>query len=494
MRILGVLDWLPIPLLLTVALVIFFTFFLYRATVSPRETKIQKTTRGWLINVLEQNRGHLIYANFVGAFLDRLDRRLSAPEIAAGQGEYRVAWSANLASLTLLLALAYPILAFVGQWLAGYPMIIGGVEFAPVGEGRSRAFVSVLLFSSFILYCLSALSKTGWRMALFIAASLILVGGPFLALKIEIAIPGAFAGAVTAALVAGVAAAGAFAGAGAGAVTITVAVTVAVTAAFAGAGAGTAAVTAGVAAAGALGGAVASEVIEQSRGHDPVWRFLAPIGMLSALTVILIAFWNPQGGDGLRAAYHALFFAIFPICNALADFASVGLTRLLVRRGLSGWPFKQGVWDFFLGGAIFTLLGITLITYLHLVRTPDGPLLDLPGLFAGLHADPGAHVWLGVMMISTLLPTMLHCSVAVFSLGFSHWAWLRNGVVFLLKAGAEGNALLGFFGALAVSALMALAVWSVCGFVWILLTLNHGWLLQGIISGFECYARAIGAV
>jgi hypothetical protein len=186
--------------------------------------------------------------------------------------------------------------------------------------------------------------------------------------------------------------------------------------------------------------------------------------------------------------------AILPIFNALADFASIGLTRLLVRRGLAGWPFKQGVVDLILGGAIFALLGVTLITSLHLVRTPDGPLLDLPGLFAGLRADPGAYVWLGVMLISTLLPTLLHFSLAVFSLGLSHVAPLRRGVVVLLKAGGEGNALLGIFGAFAVACLMAVALWAVAGLGWGLLAMNHGWLLHQVIAGFEGFARLIGAV
>ena len=240
--------------------------------------------------------------------------------------------------------------------------------------------------------------------------------------------------------------------------------------------------------------AYVGELTERPKGHHAVWRFLSSFLVLILLTFVIIVFWHPADRTNQRTTYLVLFFAILPIFNALADFASIGLTRLLVRRGLSGWPFKQGAADLMLGGAIFALLGITLITYLHLVRTPDGPLLDLPGLFAGLHADPGAYVWLGVMMISTLLPTLLHFAVAVFSLGLSHAAWLRGGVLHLLKAGGEGNALVGIFGAFLVSTLMAGAVWAVMGPIWLALTANHGWLLQAIISGFECYARLIGAV
>jgi hypothetical protein len=215
--------------------------------------------------------------------------------------------------------------------------------------------------------------------------------------------------------------------------------------------------------------------------------------MQIVLIVAITGFWQPAGRRDL-AAYIVLFAGVLPFFNALADFASVGLTRHLLRKGLSGWTLKQGVLDAIGGAAIFFALGFTLITYIHAIRPPDGPLLNLPALFAGLGADPGAYCWLAFMLISTLLPTMAHAGVALLS-GFLGWpGWLRRWIAARLKAGGNGSDVEPIMGVFVLSAIVVLAFWLPVAALYGLFRFDHGWLLGQVIGVFEGYALIIGAI
>jgi len=124
--------------------------------------------------------------------------------------------------------------------------------------------------------------------------------------------------------------------------------------------------------------------------------------------------------DGSEAAGIVLFVGVLPLLNGLADFLSVGLTRFLLRRGLvRGLGWSSGL-DLLGGLAIFALLGMSVIAFVHFVRPQDGEaMLDLAAAFAAIRADPGAHWWLGFMLFSTLIPTVLHLSVLLAAL----WSW-----------------------------------------------------------------------
>ena len=59
--------------------------------------------------------------------------------------------------------------------------------------------------------------------------------------------------------------------------------------------------------------------------------------------------------------------------------------------------------------------------FVTFVVPADGvPLVDLTQLFADMRRAPGDYIWLMVTLFSTLLPTLLHLSVAALTLGLQY--------------------------------------------------------------------------
>jgi hypothetical protein len=152
------------------------------------------------------------------------------------------------------------------------------------------------------------------------------------------------------------------------------------------------------------------------------WRLL-DCGVLVALLIVAIKMPDDFGaGQRSRAVFVMLTFCLLPLVNAVFDFASVGLTRYLLRLGLEQ---KRAAWRAVLDGlggiAIFFALGCTLIAFVTFVVPADGvPLVDLTQLFADMRRAPGDYIWLMVTLFSTLIPTLLHLSVAVLTLGLQY--------------------------------------------------------------------------
>jgi hypothetical protein len=152
------------------------------------------------------------------------------------------------------------------------------------------------------------------------------------------------------------------------------------------------------------------------------WRLLF-CGALVALLILAIKmpdnFWGVQR---YREDFVMLTIGLLPLVNAVFDFASVGLTRYLLRLGLDQ---KRAAWRAVLDGlggiAIFFALGCTLIAFVTFVVPADGvPLVDLTQLFANMRRAPGNYIWLMVTLFSTLIPTLLHLSVAVLTQGLQY--------------------------------------------------------------------------
>ena len=116
------------------------------------------------------------------------------------------------------------------------------------------------------------------------------------------------------------------------------------------------------------------------------------------------------------SAFAILFLGVFPLFNILADFASIGLTRFLLRQGIQGMSWWKAIVDLFGGAVIFLCLGFALITWVHLVKSGgEISLMDLPGLFEGLRTTPSDYWWLAFMLATTLLPTILHAAIGTFT-------------------------------------------------------------------------------
>lgn len=206
-------------------------------------------------------------------------------------------------------------------------------------------------------------------------------------------------------------------------------------------------------------------------------------------TVLLV----PELSTG--ATTYVLFIGLLPLLNAAADFASVGLTRYFLAQGLARHrPVWAAVKDLACGVMIFALLGCAIIATLHVVRSADGTaLLDLLALFADLHANPGTYWWLGFMLFSTLLPTLAHAALGLFTLFTLAPPGLRIWIADRFKKGGKGDVVAGRTGVLALCVLATAAFVLPLYLFW--QAVRHApWAVDAVITRFEGFARLIGAV
>jgi hypothetical protein len=121
-----------------------------------------------------------------------------------------------------------------------------------------------------------------------------------------------------------------------------------------------------------------------------------------------------------------LFLGLLTLLNAPFDWAALGLTRALLRRGLElggWWPFFLGVVDAASAGLIVAVLAITMVigtqAFDSLALLSGGqPVLPLDTFFDGIAAHPTApeYWWLYALLISTVIPSMVNLVVGGASL------------------------------------------------------------------------------
>jgi hypothetical protein len=92
--------------------------------------------------------------------LDWLDTRLSPHE--AQKGPAQKAWSYGLLNITMALAIVYPILAMMAQWLWGHAIDFGGQEMMAASPPQVRIFALVWFGSASICFFFSELSQSRW--------------------------------------------------------------------------------------------------------------------------------------------------------------------------------------------------------------------------------------------------------------------------------------------------------------------------------------------
>ncbi|MDB2501178.1 hypothetical protein N9X03_01670 [Planktomarina temperata] len=430
-----------------------------------RKTADNPSDRPYWRDLLRHDGAAERYRSVMRRGLDWLDSRLSAHE--APRGPAQKAWSFGLLNATMALALAYPILAITIQWLCGSVIDFGGQEVIAASPPQARIFTAVWLGSSVLVYLFAGASKSRWRWTLVILATGILLLG--LIFADGFAVPGNIAVAGTVAVAFTGPVAGAVAGVGA--VAFVVAVLVAATSA----------------------GTVAGP---EERSSRPMARRLLFCGVLVALLIVAIKMPDDFGaGQRNQAVFFMLTMGLLPLVNAVFDFASVGLTRYLLRLGLEQ---KRAAWRAVLDGlggiAIFFALGCTLIAFVTFVVPADGvPLVDLTQLFADMRRAPGDYIWLMVTLFSTLLPTLLHLSVAVLTLGLQYPARLRNFVAGLLERGEQsGQAAL--LSGICICAMITIALWCPIWIFTFVVTHDHGAIVNAVLWGFEAFAWAIGGI
>lgn len=452
------------------------------------------TSRAATLAALRDDTATKRYRRWLTRALDGLDARLSKDESALPATSARVAWSGGLAGVNFALALAYPVFSVLALWVVtGNGTVAGRVVIAAEDNVLLRGAVAVAICGMVFGMIFAKLRLHGSR-KLGVELVFLILG-----------VAGAVAGGLTVAgaLALGVMLAGevtaAFAAAPAGAFIGTFTVSVAVFGAVLGAGispeVGAVVCTVTIVVVGV--GAIAVE----RRATSQAWRGLAVPGLAIAFcAIVAAAVWlTPKYltiVDGTDAAAVVLFISLLPLLNGLADFASCGLTRWLMRRGVAGQTVWRGVLDSVAGLGIFLVLGFAIIIVVHFVRPQNGvPLADLAAIFDGL-ADPetrGSYGWLLFMLATTLLPTVLHFAVAVAAFFTLYPAGLRHWIIERLESGAAGHANAGRQGqavlALAISAAVLIPSWL----LWQVFTIRHG-LLDGLIAVFRLFAESIGAI
>jgi hypothetical protein len=123
-----------------------------------------------------------------------------------------------------------------------------------------------------------------------------------------------------------------------------------------------------------------------------------------------------------------LFLGVLTLINAPFDWASLGLTRALLRRGLElggWWPCFLALADALAATVIIPLLAIATVigvqTFDHLAEHSGGPdarILPLDKLFDGIAAQPSApeYWWLYALLLSTMFPSLLNLMIGGASL------------------------------------------------------------------------------
>jgi hypothetical protein len=158
------------------------------------------------------------------------------------------------------------------------------------------------------------------------------------------------------------------------------------------------------------------------RRHQGVFLFLVIPGMI---LVCLTA-----GGLASRLERYVgpiqLFLGLLTLVNAPFDWASLGLTRALLRRGLElggWWPYALAIVDAALAAVIIAVLAMVMVVGVQafdsLAEYGGGkPVLPLDMLFGGIAAHPTApeYWWLYALLLSTMIPSLINLVIGGTSL------------------------------------------------------------------------------
>lgn len=185
-----------------------------------------------------------------------------------------------------------------------------------------------------------------------------------------------------------------------------------------------------------------------------------------------------------------------PLLNVPLDWASIGVTRALLRRGCERGapsPLLLGLLDFAIGLGLLIVPAAFMVVGLHaadavIVRAGGKVLIDVPRRLHRLITTPGdpGNRWIYVTVFSTLIPSTMNLAIGTFSVVTLSFPKHRNRPIakirglrgpgldrtrreILLALGAQ--AFLGAFAA-------GLAIWGV---VWALLSLAP-YFLSGLES------------
>jgi hypothetical protein len=370
-----------------------------------------------IIDFASQDTGAETYKSAVKGVLNKLDAVWSSNS-----------WSTRMYDFNLLCAVVYPFGFMIVSWFSlNSPGKIGDIVVIAPADLLQRILAGVLL-----LACVAALIKYRFYeknrqetegYTLLGAVIMIAVGGPIAAVSaFAFAIAGAVAFAVIIAFTVAVA------GAGAGVVAVAVAVAFTFFFAF-GVGFGVTATTdvtaaTGVAFAGVGAGAsLTLFLFEKIAYRNRVLAYFS-LTIFSLLVIFGLLFWlrsnTPLDSSMIQKSVSVIvFLGLFPLVNAILDFVSYGLTRFCLKRSANNAGFSSLAWsglDFILALVLLIILSIALCAVIQIVNLLLGStMIDLKMMFMDMKRSSQDYWWLYATLLSTLLPTLLHFTIAAFS-------------------------------------------------------------------------------
>lgn len=395
-----------------------------------------------IINWLEHGVLRAGYIWLLERTLNWLDRRMGdadKPESSwpSPIGNRRPApfWTGQALDTCALLALAYPLLSIFVVWaVAGDVGPVGELLLLSDIEGDARAFTVAAVFLVFFLMMQSR-RTLGWRSLAWRASAL--------ACAVAFLVADAFArtgGLVAVAGVFTVVFAGSGRGSGVGAGAVAGAFAVAFAVAVAGFGPFADADAVGVAVARAVAGtvfvaiivAVAATIAGVMRLADDAktanrmgrfWTWFGPLALLAASAGLTAS----VAADAPPTLWTLIFIlSVLPLVNLPFDFASLGLTRALLRRGCEAdapSPFLLGVIDVLLAAILLLLLAAALVVAVQAAdaiawRLKATTFLNVAAVLDQIGDNPRdpANWWIYFLLFSTLIPSALNAVIGTFSL------------------------------------------------------------------------------
>lgn len=154
--------------------------------------------------------------------------------------------------------------------------------------------------------------------------------------------------------------------------------------------------------------------------------FLSVLSILLGFGCIAIVWVAAPLNTWGKAGPMILFLGLLPLLNAPFDWASIGLTRALLRRGLeqsSWWPLVYAFLDAVLAVVIIVALALVTVVATQTfnamtVYAGRKPILSLQRLFDGIAAQPAApeYWWVYALLLSTMVPSLINLMIGGASL------------------------------------------------------------------------------
>lgn len=405
-----------------------FLYFTYDSYKKVLEDKDSKDFQRLLNQIKNKDVAQTTYQALLGGFLDRIDwffdrwgyeRKNSPPSSTPGRP---LTWTANAYDRCLLLAVAYPFVSAVLCWLAvGQTGDLGYALGLLDTDNTSFRAAMVLGFTATASLFILSMRVNDWKMMVFW-----FTGSGILIVTVY-KVPDFFDESAVAFIVAGVVGF-VLAFAGAFVVAILGILTVAGVVAFA--------VASDVAAALAVVLAVIL-IVELFIKKQAFGLFLCvfTITMVLGLGGAVLAVSTMDGAENGLTLLVAL--GVLPLVNAPFDWASLGLTRFLLRKNLearSAWSrARLSLLDFGLALVALLLLALALVAALEAVNALareglGGDFVPVRAQLLAIDGDPwdGSHVWIYFTLFSTLIPTLLHAMIWCASLVTVRVPWLRT--------------------------------------------------------------------